>query len=353
MHFWNLNNCYDFNKGISNYANATNTLMSMYYMCPDYDGIDSNACKYAIPTRTTYIPKVTIQFSDIVIVMTIGGSKRDRDFVRHWWLDLIPKNVSLNIVLIADSCDRTNDWLNNTCPTTDPANIFRNDLYEKHIENDHNITIIRVQGISDVGYFRLACKVLTGFQIIYELYPTKKYYFKIDDDAIVFPKRLLNFLNTLHTVAEPEKPLYFGNIMNDHKHFLLCNDFSLNETNNGTVHKAPDIENMTGICYAQGGAYGLNNYALRNFQNTVLCTPDMDCEVSGEDAYVGFKIYRESRRFVIQCEGFQSQQERNLYDRLRTSITLHHVNNVFLKNHNEILNELKMTEINNSISTTK
>ena len=104
MYFWNVNNCYDFNKGATNYANVTNTDMSMYYMCPDYDGVDSNACKYPMPTRNNYYtPKVSINFSDIVIVMTIGGARRDKEQVRHWWLDLIPRTVSLDIVLIADS----------------------------------------------------------------------------------------------------------------------------------------------------------------------------------------------------------------------------------------------------------
>ena len=164
-HSWNKNNCYDYNKGLERYGNSTNTDISNYYQCPDYDGIDSNACLFPLKTRMNRSDINNITFTDIVIIMLIGGSKgKGNETVRHYWLDMIPPNISLDIVLIADSCYRNDDRLNQSqCPSTDPAHVFKNDLHEKHINNNHTISIVRTQGVSDFGYFRLACKTLTGF----------------------------------------------------------------------------------------------------------------------------------------------------------------------------------------------
>ncbi len=353
---WNKQNCYSFNNGLDIYVNNTNANILNYYQCPDYDSIDNTACSYPMKT-TNYSGNniINITYSDIVFVMLIGGSRGgDRELVRHYWMDMIPKDISLDIVLIADSCVRGDDYLNHTCPDNDPAILFKNDLYEKHIDNNHTISVIRTQGTSDFGYFRLACKTLTGFQILYNMYPHKKYYMKVDDDTILFPKRLLHFLSTLHTVTVPETPLYFGNVLNDHKIFLLCNDFSFNETSNSVVHRSPvgSEANVTGLCYAQGGIYGFNSMALQSFLNTTLCVPDMDCEVVGEDAYVAYKIYRETRAFVIQCEGFQTQPEKNIHYRLHSAIAIHHISDHFLATHMSILNELKELETNGSSNHT-
>jgi len=103
--------------------------------------------------------------------------------------------------------------------------------------------------------------------------------------------------------------------------------------------------NVTSLCHAQGGSYGLNNMAFKSFLNTPLCIPTMDCEVGGEDAYVGFKVYKETRGFVIQCEGFQSQPEKNLNIRLQSAIAIHHISDHFLTTHSNIMNELKTLEM--------
>ncbi len=347
----NKQNCYSFNAGLETYVNNTKANILNYYQCPDYDDIDSTACRYPMKTKNyndinnNIMNNIT--YSDIVFVMLIGGSRgRDRELVRHYWMDMIPKNIQLDIVLIADSCIRKDDYLNHTCPDDDPANLFKNDLHAKHVDNNHTISIIRTQGISDYGYMRLACKTLTGYQILHSMYPHKKYYLKVDDDTILFPKRLLHFLTTLHTITVPDTLLYFGNMMNDHKLFLLCNDFSFNETSNDAVHRSPvDNEaNVTGICYAQGGIYGFNNIALQSFLNTKLCIPGMDCEVVGENAYVAYKIYRETREYVIQCEGFQSQPEKNFYTRLQSAIAVHHISDHFLTTHMTVLNQFKELE---------
>ena len=70
----------------------------------------------------------------------------------------------------------------------------------------------------------------------------------------------------------------------------------------------------------------------------------MDCEVVGEDAYVAYKLYRETREYVIQCEGFQSQPEKNFYTRLRSAIAVHHVSDHFLTTHMSVLNQFKELE---------
>ena len=99
---WNKNNCNSFNKGLDIYINKTNNNILNYYQCPDYDGLDSNACLNPMKTTTNNNSiSSNITYSDIVFVILIGGSKgRDKELVRHYWLDMIPKNISLDIVLI-------------------------------------------------------------------------------------------------------------------------------------------------------------------------------------------------------------------------------------------------------------
>ena len=123
----------------------------------------------------------------------------------------------------------------------------------------------------------------------------------------------------------------------------------ITNTTKTNVIRGPIVNdvNITPLCHAQGGSYGFNNIALKSFLNTSLCTPEMDCEVVGEDAYVGFKIYKESHGFVIQCEGFQSQPEKNLNNRLQTAIAIHHITDHFLTTHSSIMDELKSIETNN------
>jgi hypothetical protein len=127
----------------------------------------------------------------------------------------------------------------------------------------------------------------------------------------------------------------------------ISNTYTTDTDSNIIIIRGP-IENevnITPLCHAQGGAYGLNNLAIKSFLNTPLCIPTMDCEVVGEDAYVGYKVYEASRGFVIQCEGFQSQPEKNLNSRLQTAIAIHHITDHFLTTHSNIMNDLKSNEL--------
>jgi hypothetical protein len=170
-------------------------------------------------------------------------------------------------------------------------------------------SVVRAFANVDAGYFRLACKVLTGIHKIFDIFPTKKYYFKIDDDTVLFPGRLLRMINTLDSAAGSETtPLLFGTVLNDHKAFMLCEQHL--------------------FCVPQGGAgYGLNNAAMRAMTVKVynwLCTAEMDLEKVDEDGYVGYRLFRDNGTAMIHCGGLRPHGG-NAEAHLPYALSFHHV----------------------------
>lgn len=170
-----------------------------------------------------------------------------------WWLPLIKSQT--DIAVVADPC-----------PNTEGGNFYGVANMEdcddaaarvvKHLQSNFPLItahIVRVKK-TDVGYNILSCKMRTGAMYVYKHFPQKKYYFKIDTDTIVFPRRFLQFLRTLSSVTEPTSPVYFGTVVESGMGLLLC---GREWTHEGNVDKG-------GLCYGQGGAgYGLNNVGMQ------------------------------------------------------------------------------------------
>jgi len=132
-------------------------------------------------------------------------------------------------------------------------------------------------------------------------HPTKRYYLKVDADAVLRPANLLHFLRFLHREADPEAPVYFGsafgtyNCTNDpsdncrsftfnkgsplqtdrwgkathtrtrlreNRHWLAL-ERELLQRNLGEAgrRRQQEIENRTAVMYAMGGVYGMSRPA--------------------------------------------------------------------------------------------
>ena len=132
--------------------------------------------------------------------------------------------IIIIIIILLDACPGNQ--------TTCHDNVY--DLQAK-LNGSHKLLrshIIRAHP-SDKGYKVLSCKLRTGMRKIYEQFPNRKYYFKIDTDTILFPRRFFSFLNTLEATTDSIKtPLYFGTIVESGMNLLLC---GRNWENNGII----------------------------------------------------------------------------------------------------------------------
>lgn len=189
-----------------------------------------------------------------------------------------------------------------------------------------NIHFLRATKPND-GKNRLAFKAVFAMMKVYDLFPNKKYFFKIDDDTLVIPNRFFQYLSLLHTNSNDNNPLYFGTILNDHRPYPLC-DGLLNPNGDGPVYgAAKQFANSTQICLAQGGAgYGMNNLAFKTFNNSTLCTMEMDLEYEDEDTYIAYRLYKDLRVRILHCGSFRPNWY-NFETHWKSAITFHHVNN--------------------------
>jgi hypothetical protein len=179
----------------------------------------------------------------------------------------------------------------------------------------------------DFGYKYLSCKLRTGAKLIYDMFPKKQFYLKVDADTILLPLRLMHFLQTLDSVTDArENALYFGTTIETGIDLLLC---GRHWKRNGKVDKG-------GLCYAQGGAgYGLNNEAMAVLASSPTCDPK-NLDASPEDTYTGLRVYDAFKTTVIHCGGFVSSGL--MTDaRLKKGITFHHIDAKWLKMYGEAI----------------
>lgn len=143
---------------------------------------------------------------------------------------------------------------------------------------------------------------------LYARFPQKSFYLKLDSDTMVFPRALLRFLQALHSNNPRARPLYFGSnriasktYFRQDRHGLFLSDpwkaleglrgeasaSPLSEhrplsagrrrkAQGGGVAESPMWPNHKGVCqspnvsYAQGGAYGFSQSALRALVGTQM-----------------------------------------------------------------------------------
>jgi Galactosyltransferase len=126
--------------------------------------------------------------------------------IQYYWLDIfldyIPVNATvspfvINYILITEEDSRM------TLPLLKP--------YFSKYTKFLNISMVRVPQRVHDDYNQLVCKMTVGMKLIYEMFPNKKYYMKIDDDTLIYPNRLLKLLTTMNLFFRVDTiPIYLG-----------------------------------------------------------------------------------------------------------------------------------------------
>lgn len=317
--------CGDFNHAAANAAMAG---LYNVYVCPK-DGIANVACTEDFPLKRI---KEIEQFdgisgSDYVLYMLVGpGSNLE---VFRWWLPFIThehEDHFLELVFVGDSC---------------PDNAEHCEDHVWELQKEFNASyptqlrtkIVRCHSTDD-GYKILSCKLRTGMRKVYDLYPDKKFFFKIDTDTIFFPRRFHSFLGTLMATTDYGNiPLYFGAVVESGMDMLLCGREWVTEGNS----------EKGGLCYGQGGAgYGLNNKAMQAMATQVPnCTTETPFAKSfdgqsPEDVFTALSMYKLFNISVIHCGGFRSSElVNNLL--FKHSMTFHYIDGNWLRQHGKNL----------------
>jgi len=310
--------CADFNHGAAVAARAG---LEHVFVCPA-DGIANVLCTETFDVKnSTSVLQSTLTWNDVVIYMLAGPNSKFDAFL--WWLPLMTDAIDL--VIVADACP------NETLNCTDGINSLLEQTKAKHPHL--RLSIARAYA-SDAGYKILSCKLRSGAKRVYEMFPHKKIYFKIDTDTIVLPKRFLSFLYTLDAVVQTPlddnssaaTPFYFGTVEESGMNLLLC---GRDWTHLGKVEKG-------GLCYAQGGAgYGLNNFAMSLLAGAPRCDATAP-ENSPEDTFTALRVFAHQNTTVVHCAGFSSS-EIVTDRRMRGSISFHYIDSKWLRTYGERL----------------
>ena len=335
--------CANFNHGS---AAAVGAGLYDPFICPS-DGIAGVSCKQPFGMRNvTDINQSQLHWSDILFYILIGPQNKVDAFL--WWLQFI--NEPVDIVFVADSCQQ-NDAV---------ISAQSSESQQKHYDHEHHsdvsacsdaasdlkaqvisinprvhVHISRVRAV-DAGYAILSCKLRTGIRAIYDQFGgSKKYFFKIDTDTIVFPRRLMRFINTLDSVAldKEQRALYFGTVVESGGNQLLCR----HDTLDGSWRFREYDETGLDLCYAQGGAgYGLNNVAMNEIATSPLCDEGHQSKLP-EDLYVALSLYnRPDQPAIIHCGSFRSS-ELVSEDLFKHSISFHYIDADWIATHGKSL----------------
>jgi hypothetical protein len=269
-----------------------------FHFCPD-DGIsNSDMCTTPINMKAAAdIKYASLPWEDIVVYILVQSKSVQTHSLLHW-LGTIPENQVLNLAFVADYCDS---------PCSDHVSGFADKIQAEFGKKlQLKLKVIRTLQGSDQGPARVACKALTGMRNLYAEFPASKYYVKLNEDTILFPSRLQQFLSTLDAVAYAEKdPLYFGSILHLYRGIPLCDNMGLDEAGNPTYPNKKGQMAGDPVCNSQGEAYGFNNVAMKFFSNVSLCTHQMDLEAMQEDIYFGWKLFKDLRAVPIHCGAFR------------------------------------------------
>lgn len=314
--------CADFNHGAAVAARAG---LEYVYVCPA-DGIANVVCTETFPVKNvTSVVQSSLSWSDVVVYMLAGPNSKFDAFL--FWLPLMTE--PLDLVIVADACP------NEAANCTDST--FHMSQEAMRVNPHVRVQVARAHA-SDAGYNILSCKLRTGAKQVYDWFPAKKIYFKIDTDTVLIPRRFLSFLYTLDAVAATPlaansssssvsaAPLYFGTVEESGMHLLLCGRAW---SHWGKVEKG-------GLCYAQGGAgYGLNNFAMSLLASSPRCdakAPDSN----PEDTFTAYRVFSVANTTVVHCAGFSSSEV--VTDRrMRGSISFHYIDSKWIRAYGERL----------------
>eukprot|EP01036_Dinobryon_divergens_P031403 gene31403-40792_t len=302
--------CVDFND-IGQLAIQNGHLQEDMYVCPAVRKTISGSCQEKfkfVQESTSKIKWHSMKAEDVIMYIAVGVKYLQKDVpALYWWLSLLnkespAKRVSSDVVFIADSCkddlDTGAEYSKLKRGNCSDGALF---LFETLSASFRSIRF----HLTRVNYnhrMNLAQKIYFGSKSVYNAFPDRKYYFKFDDDTVVFPLRLTSFLHTLEVGTRGggmgETPLFFG-----------------------TVHdKLPFT-----IDWAQGGSgYGMNNKAMRIFANSDPPTDHFGFGTA-EDYFLWKSLALKSIQ-LIHCGGFFANTVNNTNDwHFSNSITFHRV----------------------------
>ena len=279
------------------------------FVCPT-DGISGVKCSGKLPTKANVTDVITpsrpMTWKDVAVYLMEGKDFKGREKVLDWWIVLFALDFPdqrLDLIMIGPSCGTAV-----TC--SDGASYVANHINETY-KNNIAIHFMRGRPPED-GRSRLACKALYSMILMYEQFPEKQYFLKIDDDTVWFPNRFLRFIQTMDRIHEANLPMYFGSVLNGHKPVELCGaPFGPVVARDPPYNRLDDKlqrENRSfsyDVCYAGGAGYGMNRQAMAGFLNTTLCTMDMDLEYEDEDGWVGYWLHKKFQVQVIHCGSFR------------------------------------------------
>ena len=315
--------CVDFND-IGQRAIQRGHLEEDMYVCPAVRRNISGSCqeKFKFSQESTSKGKGhAMKTEDVITYIAVGVKYHQKDVpALYWWLSLLDKEfpvkrVTSDVVLIADSCkddlDTSSEYSKLKRGNCSDGSMF---LFESLSSTFRSIRF----HLTRVNYnhrMNLAQKIYFGSKTVYNAFPDRKYYFKFDDDTVVFPFRLSSFLHTLEVGTRGggmgETPLFFG-----------------------TVHdKLPFTIN-----WAQGGSgYGMNNKAMRIFAHSEPPTDHFGFGTA-EDYFLWKSLALKSIQ-LIHCGGFFANTVNNTNDwHFSNSITFHRVKSgEWLKKYGEVL----------------
>lgn len=305
--------CADFNHGVAGHLSHK---FSHPLMCPQQDGIAGTFCQDKFPVRNIEdITQSNLNWNEIAFYILIGP-KSSVDALM-WWLQLLKEPIDL--VFVADACPT-----GETC--SDGASAIVNKVSAQHA------TMVRAKLVralpGDSGYSILSCKLRTGQKLVYNMFPDRKYYFKFDTDTILFPRRLMQFLNTIDSIAlhGHQSPLYFGTMVESGIPQLLCKHHT-------TGSKWTFNEPNASICYCQGGAgYGLSNVLMKHMANVPSCAATAPSDLP-EDLFTALEVYNNFNHTVpIHCGGFRSSELVG-DEWFKHSISFHYIDSAWLRLH--------------------
>lgn len=131
---------------------------------------------------------------------------RFRKNIQYYWLDLFHQHVPAN----ATKAPFTINYVLIVEEDAPPLSAIIEEFFLNYL-SFLNVTTVRVPTAPNSEYKRLVCKMTAGMRKIYELFPDKRFYMKIDDDTVIFPHRLLKLLRTTYLIYRvEEEPIFIG-----------------------------------------------------------------------------------------------------------------------------------------------
>ena len=315
--------CVDFNE-IGRLSIQNGHSRDDLYVCPDVRQNMTGMCQEPFQFSVQPTSKLnwhSMKTDDVLLYIAVGAKYLQKDVpALYWWLSLLDKEppsqrVSSDVVIIADSCKNDLDTRSEYAKLkkgdcNDGALFLFNSLSETFQSIRFHLTRVNYN-----HRMNLAQKIYFGSKTVYNVFPDRKYYFKFDDDTVVFPLRLSSFLHTLEVGTGGggmgETPLFFG-----------------------TVHdKLPFT-----IDWAQGGSgYGMNNKAMRIFANSEPPTDHFGFGTA-EDYFLWKSLALKSIQ-LIHCGGFFANTVNDPKDwHFSNTLTFHRVKNGdWLQKYGELL----------------